>query len=88
MSNKKQAKECPRHMSNSIFKSKVARNGQIVIPKDVRDMLGLTWNDSVTFEIEQDANNISIVLLKKTKIPISSLIGKFQELTPTADEEL
>jgi len=75
-------------MSNSIFKSKVARNGQIVIPKDVRDMLGLTWNDSVTFEIEQDANNISIVLLKKTKIPISSLIGKFQELTPTADEEL
>jgi len=75
------------NIKKSALKSKVARNGQIVIPKDIRDMLGLKWNDSVTFEVEQDVNNITFVRLKKTKIAISSLIGKFQHLGISEEEE-
>lgn len=46
------------------IKREIGEKGQIVIPKDIRDNLGLNIGVNITFEVEDDK-----VILKKEKDP-------------------
>ena len=46
------------------IKREIGEKGQIVIPKDIRDNLGLNIGVNITFEVEDDK-----VIIKKEKDP-------------------
>lgn len=60
--------------SNGVIKatSRLSSRGQIVIPIEIRKMLGLTEGDDLTFIVNQDGE-IKVEVLKKQRL--SQLIG-------------
>lgn len=64
-------------MSTIRLKSKVARNGQIVLPKPIRVALGFKHRDEVTFVIETSTDGM--VSLFKSLKSFESLVGRLDE---------
>lgn len=67
--------------SNGVIKatSRLSSRGQIVIPIEIRKMLGLTEGDDLTFIVNQDGE-IKVEVLKKQRL--SQLIGILKTNNP------
>lgn len=57
-----------------IYQSTITKKGQITIPKDLRDFLGLKPASKVSFELQKDKKGIKI----KKEPDILDLAGKFK----------
>ena len=61
------------------FPSKIAANGQVVVPKELRDGLGLKGGDIVVFSADEHAGIIRVTMSKPT-ISFSSRVGALKNL--------
>ena len=64
------------------YKSKIAANGQVVIPKELRDALGLHHGDIVTIQSEEVDGQVIKIVIGRPRVTFSSLVG----LLPAADQ--
>lgn len=55
-----------------IIKRPVGEKGQIVIPKDIREMLGLRAGENVVFEVVQDE-----IMIKKDEEDVNNILQDF-----------
>lgn len=60
---------------NTIYKAKVATNGQVVIPKELRDILGVKANDQIKFILSTSENGPAEVRVTVDSQEFSSLVG-------------
>ena len=65
------------------YKSKLAVNGQVVIPKELRDALGLHPGDVITIQSEEVDGQVIKIVIQRPRVTFSSLVG----LLPVADRE-
>ncbi len=62
------------------YPSKIAANGQVVIPKELRETLGLKGGDTVLFYAEEQQAGIFKVVLRKPTLSFKAMVGAFKEL--------
>ena len=60
----------------------VAERGQITLPKEARDKLGLSPGTKLEVEIK----NGQLLLRKKVSLQLSKWVGKFSKDAPSTDE--
>ena len=65
------------------YKSKLAVNGQVVIPKELREALGLHPGDFITIQSEEVDGQVIQIVIQRPRVSFSSLVG----LLPVADRE-
>ena len=70
------------------YLSKVAANGQVVIPKQLRDSLGLKGGDTILFSAEEKPPGILRVVLRKTSLSFRSMVGGFKALKGRPTHEI
>jgi len=63
------------------YSTKVAANGQIVIPKELRDALGLKGGDIILFCTEEQPAGFLKIVLRRPSISFKSIVGTFKELS-------
>ena len=62
------------------YRSRIAANGQVVIPKELRDALHLKGGDAILFDAEE-VEGIVRVAIRKPWVSFSSLIGTLKHLS-------
>lgn len=62
------------------FTSKVAANGQVVVPKELRDLLSLKGGDSIVFFAEESETGLIKIMLRKPTPSFAKLFGIFSDL--------
>lgn len=60
---------------NTIYKSKIATNGQVVIPKELRDVMGMKPNDLIKFILSTSEDGPAEVRITIDSQEFSSLVG-------------
>ena len=62
-----------------LYVSRVATNGQVVIPKELREAMGLRGGDRVLFLVKQGSGPAE-VRLRKPAVSFSSKVGALRHL--------
>lgn len=57
-----------------VYQSTITKKGQITVPKDLRDFLGLKTRSKISFQLEKNKKEIKI----KKEPDILDLAGKFK----------
>ncbi|MBF0441229.1 MAG: AbrB/MazE/SpoVT family DNA-binding domain-containing protein [Oligoflexales bacterium] len=65
-----------------VYKSKLAANGQIVIPKELRDSLGLRPGDIITIQSDEIDGHVMQIVIQRSRVTFTSLVG----LLPSTDK--
>lgn len=60
---------------------KVAANGQVVIPKELRDALGLKSGDTIFFDAERTSTGLVRLVIRKPRLDFASLRGRLRHLS-------
>jgi antitoxin PrlF len=71
-----------------MLKSTLTSKGQVTIPKQLRDQLGLKMGDRLMFKIEGDGK---FVVEREEADPLAGLVGRLRHLAkdrPMTDEEM
>ena len=71
-----------------MLKSTLTSKGQVTIPKQVRDKLGLKMGDRLMFKIESDGK---FLVQRAEEDPLEGLLGRLRHLArdrPFTDEEM
>jgi AbrB family looped-hinge helix DNA binding protein len=63
------------------FTSKVASNGQVVVPLELRVLLSLKGGDSIVFLAEQDESGLIKVMLRKPNPSFKNMVGSLKSLS-------
>ncbi len=64
-----------------LYQSKLAANGQLVLPKELRDALGLAGGDVVTIQAESQDNGVIEVSILVPRTGFRGLIGQWSSKT-------
>lgn len=78
-------------MNNKLLKSyisKCAKNGQVVVPKPIRDLWRLTGSAELEFILEQESDGNLKITINPKQASIPDLLGSLSHLrrqAPTAD---
>jgi AbrB family looped-hinge helix DNA binding protein len=70
------------------YKSKIAANGQVVLPKELRDALGLKSGDTIMFCAEKKESGLLTVVLRKPSLLFSAMVGTCKKLQGRPLEEI
>ena len=62
------------------FTSKVAANGQVVVPKELRDLLSLKGGDSIVFFAEETDSGLLKIVIRKPAPSFAKMVGIFSHL--------
>ena len=62
------------------YSSKIAENGQVVIPKEIRDTLHLKGGEKILISIAYLGHGLPSIILRKPTLSFSSLVGIFSPL--------
>ena len=68
-----------------MLSAKITTKGQITIPKDVRDKLGLKTGESVIFE---EKEGVFYIRKSVTQSPFDKWTGKLKDLTGKSSDEI
>lgn len=71
-----------------IDNAKVMSKGQITIPKDVREVLGVTSGDKITFVVENCSVRIYNSAVYAMKMLQSEMAGEGERIGLTSDEDI
>lgn len=63
------------------YKGKVATNGQVLIPKEIRESLGLKAGDAVLFCMEQQPSGALQLVVRRPFVSFKSMLGVCHDLT-------
>ena len=66
--------------SQKAYVSKLASNGQVVIPKELRETLRLKGGDTVIFLAQEDKGGSVKITLQKRTVPYRSAVGALRHL--------
>ena len=69
------------------FTSKIAANGQVVVPKELRDLLNVKGGDSIVFLAEESATGMIRIEIRKPARSFKNMLGLIADLKgrPAAD---
>ena len=70
------------------FTSKIAANGQVVVPKELRDLLSLKGGDSIVFIAEETGTGMIRIELKKPTQSFKNMVGLFSDLKGRPTEKI
>ena len=62
------------------FTSKMAANGQVVVPKELRELLSLTGGEMLVFLAEQSDSGMLKITLRKPAPSFKKLVGVMADL--------
>ena len=71
-----------------IDNAKVMSKGQVTIPKDVRDVLGISNGDRVTFVVENGSVHIFNSAVYAMKMFQSQMVGEAEKAGITSEEDI
>ena len=71
-----------------IDNAKVMSKGQVTIPKDVRDVLGVSNGDRITFVVENGSVRIFNSAVYAMKMLQSQMAGEAEKVGITSDEDI
>ena len=71
-----------------IDNAKVMSKGQVTIPKDVRDVLGVSNGDRVTFVVENGSVHIYNSAVYAMKILQTQMVGEAEKAGLTSEEDI
>lgn len=74
--------------SSKSYPAKIAANGQVVIPKDLRDALLLKGGDTIFFELDTGKSGLLRINIKKASVHFESLIGSLKHLAHKPYDEI
>lgn len=70
------------------FTSKIAANGQVVVPIELRVLLSLQGGDSIVFVAEQDDAGLFKIMIRKPTPSFKGLVGAFAELSGSSHKDI
>ena len=70
------------------FISKLAANGQVVVPKELRDWLSLKGGDSIIFLAEESETGFLRIMIQRPSPSFSNIFGIFSDLNGKPLKEL
>jgi AbrB family looped-hinge helix DNA binding protein len=70
------------------FTSKVAANGQVVVPKELRDLLSLKGGDSIVFLAEETGTGMIRIEIKKPTQSFKNMVGILSDLKGRSTETI
>jgi AbrB family looped-hinge helix DNA binding protein len=63
--------------AKKLYRSKMAANGQLVLPKELRDALGLAGGDVLIIQAEDQGDGLIEVTIQRPRTSFRGLIGQW-----------
>lgn len=70
------------------FSSKLAENGQLVVPKELRELLALKGGDLIVFLAEEGESGLLKISIQKPRKSFAKMVGLFADLKGRSIREI
>lgn len=77
-----------RKIKQSIYNAKVMAKGQVTIPKDVREILGISSGDIITFVVENGSVCVMNSAIYSMQMLQTQMAGEAEAAGITSDEDV
>ena len=77
-----------RKIKQSIYNAKVMAKGQVTIPKDIREILGVSSGDRITFVVENGSVRVINSAIYAMQMLQTQMAGEAEAAGVTSDEDV